>query len=73
MLLTKIVEVVSHQSFAEFMHDRIFAALGMWHTKALPIPQLNGIEMYGLAIHAADVGADAFESHQFSSAATFAG
>lgn len=32
MLLTKIVEVVSHQSFASFMHDRIFAPLGMLHT-----------------------------------------
>jgi CubicO group peptidase (beta-lactamase class C family) len=29
MLLTKIVEVVSHVSFATFMHDRVFAPLGM--------------------------------------------
>lgn len=33
MLLTKVVEVVSHESFAEFMHDRIFAPLGMAHTE----------------------------------------
>jgi CubicO group peptidase (beta-lactamase class C family) len=33
MLLTKIVEVVSHQSFAAFMRDRIFNPLGMLHTK----------------------------------------
>jgi CubicO group peptidase (beta-lactamase class C family) len=33
MLLTRIVEVVSHQSFAQFMHDRIFAPLGMLHTE----------------------------------------
>jgi CubicO group peptidase (beta-lactamase class C family) len=33
MLLTKIVEVVSHQPFAEFMHNRIFAPLGMSHTE----------------------------------------
>jgi CubicO group peptidase (beta-lactamase class C family) len=33
MLLTRIVEVVSHQSFAAFMHDRIFSPLGMLHTE----------------------------------------
>jgi CubicO group peptidase (beta-lactamase class C family) len=33
MLLTRIVEVVSHQPFARFMHDRIFAPLGMSHTE----------------------------------------
>lgn len=33
MLLTKIVEVVSHEPFAQFMNDRIFAPLGMSHTK----------------------------------------
>jgi CubicO group peptidase (beta-lactamase class C family) len=33
MLLTRIVEVVSHQTFAIFMHDRIFAPLGMSHTE----------------------------------------
>lgn len=32
MLLTKIVEVVSHQSFAAFMKARIFTPLGMEHT-----------------------------------------
>jgi CubicO group peptidase (beta-lactamase class C family) len=33
MRLTKIVEVVSHQSFSAFMHDRIFGPLGMAHTE----------------------------------------
>src|SRR5580698_7825136 len=33
MLLTKIVEVVSHQSFSAFMKERIFAPLGMSHTE----------------------------------------
>jgi CubicO group peptidase (beta-lactamase class C family) len=33
MLLTKIVEVVSHQSFSSFMKDRIFTPLGMSHTE----------------------------------------
>ncbi len=33
MLLTRIVEVVTHQSFAAFMHDRIFSPLGMSHTE----------------------------------------
>ena len=33
MLLTKIVEVVSHQSFADFMQERIFRPLGMTHTE----------------------------------------
>lgn len=33
MLLTKIVEVVSHQSFADFMQARIFRPLGMTHTE----------------------------------------
>ncbi|HEX4267304.1 MAG TPA: serine hydrolase domain-containing protein [Steroidobacteraceae bacterium] len=33
MLLTKIVEVVSHQSFSAFMRDRIFGPLGMAHTE----------------------------------------
>jgi len=33
MLLTRIVEVVSHESFASFMHDRVFARLGMSHTE----------------------------------------
>jgi CubicO group peptidase (beta-lactamase class C family) len=33
MLLTRIVEVVSQQSFSEFMHDRVFAPLGMLHTE----------------------------------------
>jgi CubicO group peptidase (beta-lactamase class C family) len=33
MLLTKIVEVISHQSFASFMQDRIFGPLGMSHTE----------------------------------------
>ncbi len=33
MLLTKIVEVVSHQSFSVFMHDRVFSALGMSHSE----------------------------------------
>lgn len=32
MLLTKIVEVVSHQTFFAFMKERIFAPLGMSHT-----------------------------------------
>ncbi len=33
MLLTRIVEVVSHESFAEFMHDRVFGPLGMSHSE----------------------------------------
>jgi CubicO group peptidase (beta-lactamase class C family) len=33
MLLTKIVEVVSHQSFSAFMKARIFTPLGMSHTE----------------------------------------
>jgi CubicO group peptidase (beta-lactamase class C family) len=33
MLLTKIVEVASHQPFAKFMHDRVFIPLGMSHTE----------------------------------------
>jgi CubicO group peptidase (beta-lactamase class C family) len=33
MLLTKIVEVVSRQSFSSFMHDRVFGPLGMAHTE----------------------------------------
>jgi CubicO group peptidase (beta-lactamase class C family) len=33
MLLTKIVEVVSHESFATFMHDRVFVPLGMSHSE----------------------------------------
>ena len=33
MLLTKIVEVVSHQSFSVFMKERIFTPLGMSHTE----------------------------------------
>jgi CubicO group peptidase (beta-lactamase class C family) len=33
MLLTKIVEVVSHQSFAGFMRERVFVPLGMAHTE----------------------------------------
>jgi CubicO group peptidase (beta-lactamase class C family) len=33
MLLTRIVEVVSHQSFSAFMHDRIFLPLGMLHSE----------------------------------------
>jgi CubicO group peptidase (beta-lactamase class C family) len=33
MLLTKIVEVVSHKPFAEFMQERIFAPLGMLHSE----------------------------------------
>jgi CubicO group peptidase (beta-lactamase class C family) len=33
MLLTKLVEVVSHQSFSSFMHDRVFGPLGMSHTE----------------------------------------
>lgn len=33
MLLTRIVEVVSHESFAAFMHDRVFGPLGMTHTE----------------------------------------
>ncbi len=32
MLLTRIVEVVSRQSFAAFMHDRVFTPLAMSHT-----------------------------------------
>lgn len=32
MLLTKIVEVISHQNFAEFMQRRIFGPLGMSHS-----------------------------------------
>jgi len=32
MLLTKIVEQVSHESFAAFMQQRIFAPLGMTHS-----------------------------------------
>jgi len=33
MLLTKIVEVVSHQPFAVFMRDRVFGPLGMSHSQ----------------------------------------
>jgi CubicO group peptidase (beta-lactamase class C family) len=33
MLLTKIVEVVSHQPFSAFMKQRIFTPLGMLHTE----------------------------------------
>jgi CubicO group peptidase (beta-lactamase class C family) len=33
MLLTKIVEVVGRQSFADFMQERIFRPLGMTHTE----------------------------------------
>jgi CubicO group peptidase (beta-lactamase class C family) len=33
MLLTKIVEVVSHQSFSSFMQVRVFGPLGMTHTE----------------------------------------
>jgi CubicO group peptidase (beta-lactamase class C family) len=33
MLLTKIVEVVSHESFGAFMQDRIFGHLGMTHSE----------------------------------------
>lgn len=33
MLLTRIVEVASHKSFARFMHERIFQPLGMTHTR----------------------------------------
>jgi len=33
MLLTRIVEVVSHQSFAAFMRDRVFTPLGMSHSE----------------------------------------
>jgi CubicO group peptidase (beta-lactamase class C family) len=33
MILTKIVEVVSHEPFAVFMHDRIFGLLGMSHSE----------------------------------------
>jgi len=33
MLLTKIVEVVSHESFAAFMQERVFRPLGMTHTE----------------------------------------
>ena len=32
MLLTKVVEVVSHESFSAFMQQRIFNPLGMTHT-----------------------------------------
>jgi CubicO group peptidase (beta-lactamase class C family) len=32
MLLTKVVEVVSHESFAAFMQQRIFSPLGMTHS-----------------------------------------
>ena len=32
MLLTKIVEIVSHQDFAEFMQRRVFGPLGMSHS-----------------------------------------
>ena len=32
MLLTKIVEVVSHEPFARFMRERVFAPLGMTHS-----------------------------------------
>ncbi|HXM40496.1 MAG TPA: serine hydrolase domain-containing protein [Bryobacteraceae bacterium] len=33
MLLTKIVEAASHESFAAFMHDRVFVPLGMSHSE----------------------------------------
>jgi len=33
MLLTKIVEVVSHESFAAFMKDRVFGPLAMLHSE----------------------------------------
>jgi CubicO group peptidase (beta-lactamase class C family) len=33
MLLTKIVEIVSHEPFAAFMQDRVFGPLGMSHSK----------------------------------------
>ena len=33
MLLTKIVEAVSHESFATFMRHRVFAPLGMTHSE----------------------------------------
>jgi CubicO group peptidase (beta-lactamase class C family) len=33
MLLTKIVEVVSHEPFAAFMQDRVFGPLGMAHSE----------------------------------------
>ena len=33
MLLTKIVEVVSHEPFAVFMQQRVFAPLGMLHSE----------------------------------------
>jgi CubicO group peptidase (beta-lactamase class C family) len=33
MLVTKIVEEVSHQLFSSFMHDRVFGPLGMSHTE----------------------------------------
>jgi len=33
MLLTRIVEAVSHESFAAFMHDRVFGPLGMSHSE----------------------------------------
>jgi CubicO group peptidase (beta-lactamase class C family) len=33
MLLTKIVEIVSHQPFSAFMHARVFGPLGMVHTE----------------------------------------
>jgi len=33
MLLTRIVEVVSHESFGTFMHGRVFVPLGMLHSQ----------------------------------------
>jgi hypothetical protein len=42
-------------------------------TKALPVPQFTGSEMYGISIHGAGVAVNAFESHQFSAAAILAG
>ena len=33
MILTKMVEVVSHQAFAAFMRDRVFGPLGMSHSE----------------------------------------
>jgi CubicO group peptidase (beta-lactamase class C family) len=33
MLLTMIVEVVSHESFGTFMHDRVFVPVGMSHSE----------------------------------------
>src|ERR1035438_797091 len=33
MLLTKLVEVVSHESFATFMQERVFGPLGMSHSE----------------------------------------